>query len=401
MSSTTPPPGFDPADFEPPPLAEHAWPLRAVALDVAGFCNIACRYCAESATQPRRARMSDETLEAAWRLLFPDGKPLPGSSIRLGSGEPLLAFPLLQKLGSLIERSGGDAAAGRPAVHLTTNGTLATPEVRDWLVDSGWSVKVSLDGPREIHDRWRVTRRGTGTWSRVSQAVADLAERMPERFSVTAVLCRGADPAEVFASLAALGPRRIELVPVAHQDPAVCPGPQDVAHYRRFVDDYAKGIEAGEALPALIRFESRVRRALGYDLQRLPCSAGRGFAGVGPDGGLYPCFRFVGVDAYHLGHVNGGIEGRAAAAFRHGAGRPYEARPACRSCWAAPLCGGPCFAVSEMFGAPAGAPVEPQCEYVRADARAAVGLVERLQRKDPERLLAFLPEVRAALDRLD
>ena len=400
MRAAAPPPGFDPLDFEPPPLSDREPPLAAVALDVVGTCNIACRYCAEAATQPRRRPMSEETLEAAWRLLFPDGRPRPGRSIHLGSGEPLLAWPLLRQLDDLIDRQGGSAAEGRPEVHLTTNGTLATRPVRDWLVESGWRVKISLDGPREIHDRWRVDRRGGGTWDRVAEAVADLAARMPDRFSVTAVLCRGADPEEVFAGIAGLGVLRIELVPAAHRDSAILPGRKDLARYRRFVSGYARRLAAGDELPVLIRFEGKVRRALGHDLQRVPCAAGRAFAGVAPDGALYPCFRFIGVDAYRLGDTATGSEPGAAAAFRQGAGRPWEEREPCRSCWAAPLCGGPCFAVAEMFGPGEGRPLPLHCEYLRADARAAVWLVRRL-RRDPERLLAFLPELCQALERAE
>lgn len=385
-------------DAEPPLLPDRDWPLDALALDVVGTCNIACRYCAEAATQPTRRPMTEATLESAWKLLFPDGRPRRGASIRLGSGEPLLAFPLLRKLAALIDSHGGSAAEGRPFVHLTTNGTLASPAIRDWLVASGWTVKISLDGPREIHDRWRVTRRGEGTWERVSAAVADLAARMPERFSATAVLCRGADPAEVFAGLAGLGVRRIEMVPAAHRDPAVLPGPADVQRYRRFVNGYARRLGEGENLPVLLRFEGRVRRALGFDLQRVPCAAGRSFAGVAPDGALYPCFRFVGVEEYRLGDLESGPAPEAAAGFRHGAGRPYQEREDCRTCPAGPLCGGPCFACAELLGPGEGAPLPRHCDYVRADARAALRLVRDLQRHDPERLLAFLPEVRAALD---
>lgn len=385
-------------DAEPPPLPDRPWPLDSLALDVAGTCNIACRYCAEAATQPSRRPMTEGTLESAWKLLFADGRPRRGASIRLGSGEPLLNFPLLRKLADLIERHGGSAFDGRPFVHLTTNGTLASPAVRDWLVTSGWHVKISLDGPREIHDRWRVSRRGAGTWAPVAEAVADLAERIPERFSSTAVLCRGADPAEVFASLAGLGVRRIEMVPAAHRDPAILPGPADVERYRRFVNAYARQLAEGGDPPVLLRFESRVRRALGYDLQRVPCAAGRSFAGVAPDGTLYPCFRFVGVGAFRLGDLESGPDPEAAARFRRGAGRPYEEREACRSCPAAPLCGGPCFACAELLGPGEGAPLPRHCDYVRADARAALRLVRSLHRRDPERLLFFLPEVRAALD---
>lgn len=399
MTDLRPPAGFDPAELEPPPLPSGPWRLSSVALDVSGTCNLACRYCAEGATQPsHRRRMPETVLDDAWRLLFPDGRPRAGTSIRLGSGEPLLNLPLLRRLDAKIRERGGCVAEGRPDVFLTTNGTLAGPEVRDWLVASGWHVKISLDGPAAIHDRWRVDRRGAGTFERVSAAVTDLARRMPERLSVTAVLCRGTDPQTVFDAAAGLGVRRIELVPVAHQNPVVIPDDDDLARYRRFVRRHARRYADGEdpqSIPILVRFETSVRRVMGYDPGRVPCGAGRTFAGVARDGTLFPCFRFIGIEGYRLGDVHAGPEPTACRRFQGDAGRPYEERAPCRACWAAPLCTGPCFACAEMFGPGGGAPVPLHCGYTRADAREAVGLVRRLRDRDPERLLIFLPrEVR-------
>jgi len=389
-----PPEGFDPADVAPPPLGPGPWPLGALALDVAGRCNLGCRYCAEAATQPRRRPMEVATLEAAWRLLFPDGRPRPGASIRLGSGEPLLNLPLLRHLADLTAR--GEAAGAGPRVFLTTNGTLVDDEVAAWLATTGWHVKVSLDGPAEVHDAWRVTPAGGGTYRRAAAAARALAPRLRQRFSATAVLCRRADPAAVFWSIASLGVERIELVPVAHRDPATWPSAQDAALYRRFVWDYAHRLAEADAgdgpLPTLVRFAAQVARVMGYDNHRVACGAGRTFLGVGPGGDLYPCFRFIGLEAHRLGHLAIGIDPSRAAAFHQGVGRPYDRRRPCDECWAAPLCGGPCFAVAATLGPGGGRPVDLHCAYVLADARAAVWLVDRLRRTNPGRLLAFLPK---------
>ena len=389
MAELGPPPGFDPRSVAPPALGDGPWPIGAIAPDVAGACNLACRYCAEAATQPRRKAMAPHTLDAAWGLLCSEGGPRPGATIRLGSGEPLLALPLLRRIASLADR-----AKEPPDVFLTTNATLASPRVRQWLAASRWHVKVSLDGPQEIHDAWRVDASGRGTFARAAEAAADLAPRIGDRLSATAVLCRGSDPASVFEGIAALGVRRIELVPAAHRDAAVRPDAADVARYERFVNRYARRwLDAApqELPPALVRFETCVRRVMGYQNPRVPCGAGRTLVGVGPDGALYPCFRFVGLEDYRIGHVDGGLDASAAEAFRRSPGRPFQSRTPCAECWAAALCGGPCFAVAEMFGPGGGAPVPLHCRYVLADAQAAVWLVGRLRQTDPQRLLAFLP----------
>ena len=390
------PPGFDRDSLTSPPLGDGPWPTVAIAPDLAGECNLGCRYCAEALTQPRRNPMCEETLMAAWHFIFPDRQPKKGYSIRLGSGEPLLALPLLQRLAQLVDEGNGSAKDDKPAVFLTTNGTLISSEVSDWLVSSGWHVKISMDGPKSVHNGWRITRNGKSTFEQVSSVVADLAERIPEKFSVTAVLCRGADPEQVFEAISGLGVRRIELVPVAHRDAAVLPGPDDVRCYESFVHNYAhQYIEcAEEDRPAtLVRFENCVRRVMGYDLRHVQCGAGRSFFGIGPDGDLYPCFRFIGLESYRLGRLSTGLDAKSALAFQRGPGRPYEHRALCCKCWAAPLCGGPCFACSEMFGPGDGRPLELHCAYTLADGSAAVWMVSNLRKRNPERLLSFLPPV--------
>ena len=190
--------------------------------------------------------------------------------------------------------------------------------------------------------------------------------------------------------------RRIELVPVAHQHESILPGPGDIERYKVFVNNYARrylDCAEGKNIPALVRFENCVARVMGYGVQRIPCGAGRSFIGVGPDGYLYPCFRFIGLSRYRIGRLPTGLDAEAAVAFQHGPGRSYERRTPCRECWAAPLCGGPCFACAEMFGPGNGQPLPLHCAYTLADAQAAVWLVTQLRQRAPERLLSFLPYV--------
>jgi uncharacterized protein len=398
-SGEPPPPGFDPRDVEPPALPNRTWPITSVALDVSGRCNLACRYCAEVATLPRRPPMGNDVLDGALRLLAKAASRGSPTSLRLGSGEPLLAKPLLRRAREQLD--GAASRTGRRTdVFLTTNGTLLDNRTADWLCAAGWIVKVSLDGPEGVHDAWRVTGRGAGSFARAAAAIARLVARMPERVSATAVLCRGADPEAVFDAIALLGVRRIELVPVAHPEPSFRPDAEDVRRYAAFVRRHALRIARGERVPVLVRFAGRVARTMGFDNLRVPCGAGRTFVGAAPDGGLYPCFRFFGLPAHRLGSVTGGVDPAAAAAYRSGPGRPYQARQRCRACWAAPLCGGPCFAATATFGASSDAIVAVQCAYVLADAHAAVELVTRLRPRAPERLLAFLPHAAAGVEAL-
>lgn len=382
---------FDPTSVLPPPLPENSFPIvTSMALDVSGCCNLRCAYCAESITLPARPAMPIDILRRAVDAVFewsPEGS---GVSIHIGSGEALL------RPGAVLEisRRARNLAQSqnRPlALYLTTNGTRLDEATVAWLIEYGWNVKISIDGAAEVHDRYRVDEDGHGTFRRIEQAVRTLAMKIPEHFSTTSVLCRGSNPRQVFYDIASMGVKRIELVPVA----APCSSPfalheDDLDAYRNFIFGYVQRIADGEDVPTHIRFQKRLQKVLGYGNTRISCGAGRNFFAAGHDGTLYPCFRFVGLPDYRLGSLGSGIESVRVQWFINGAGRPYERRMICNKCWAAPLCGGPCFACAELLGRMDSSPSPDYCSMVRSESEAAIWLADVLRVEDPRRLLELV-----------
>lgn len=392
---TKPPPGFDPEGIEPPPLKDGPASIKGMAVDISGGCNLDCLYCQETAALPRRRPMAPDTFEAAWRFLFPPGQKRVRKefSIHLGSGEPFLNFPLLKRTAQLVEETQNRENV-KIGVYITTNATLLDETTTPWLIDSGWNIKVSFDGPPAVHDKWRVSPGGKGTYTQVEKALTRLVEKIPDRVTVVTVLCPGADPADVFRAIEALGVGRMEMVPVAHFKESLHPSTEDIRNYRTFIMDYAaRVLEEGDRkpVPVLHRFNQCVMRLMGYQLGEVFCGAGRNYIGVGPEGDIYPCARFIGQQEFRLGHVATGLDMEAVYAFRKGAGCSFKERDACAACWAAPLCAGPCFAFAEQFGPGDHNPVDFHCDYITATAEAAVFLVNRLRETAPERLLDFLP----------
>jgi uncharacterized protein len=307
-------------------------------------------------------------------------------SLHLGSGEPLIQADAVHEIGRIARNLQKDRDV---SLHLTTNGLLLTDEICSWLIQDNWRVKVSLDGPQLIHDKNRKDIRGQGTYCNIEKYVKKLS-KIPT-FSTTSVLCHGTDPKDVFYGIAALGVKNIELVPVA----VVNPSPlgltdTDIQKYRAFVSEYVQRLAAGEDVPYLIRFMNRLHRVMGYNNNRIPCGAGRTFLAVGPEGELYPCFRFVGIEQYILGHITTGVDRKQINMFSKKAGRSYENREKCNTCWAAPLCGGPCFACAELLFQKNGEPSPDYCNMVYADCEAAVWLVHTLREENPEKLVEFL-----------
>ncbi|MDJ0763544.1 MAG: radical SAM protein [Myxococcota bacterium] len=388
VPSSAPPAGFVAEDVASRPTRVPQMALTSLALDVSGGCNLRCRYCAEQASQPQRRPMEDGLISEAIRLLgnnCPEGSR---GSVRLGSGEPLLALPQLRRLEAEIE-----ACKASLDVFLTTNGMLVDDTTADWLAATDWRLKVSLDGPPDIHNAWRVDASGKATFAHVSAAVQRLVDRCADRVSATAVLCRRAQPKVVFDSIAALGVRRIELVCVATNDKEILLSAEDVLAYHGFVQQYADTLIGAdlETQPMLVGFEEAARRAMGYANTDLPCGAGRTLAGVDADGALYPCFRFVGLEAYRLGYLRSGLEPQLQHRFCNSVGCATGQRQPCQDCWAQSLCGGPCFSVAAFFGPGAHAPSSLHCAIQLANARAAVKYVTRQREIDAAALLPLLP----------
>lgn len=381
---------FDPGSVSPPPLTGERVPaITSMALDISGQCNLRCAYCAEYATLPERAVMPPKIRQRAVDAVFEWSPKGCGVSIHLGSGEALLNPAAVLEIGRQARRLA--QIRNRPlALYITTNGTLLDDAIMRWFIGDGWNVKISIDGGAQVHDRYRVYKNGKGTFRRIEHAVRTLAGKMPVHFSTTSVLCRGTDPVKVFYEIASMGVRKIELVPVATTSPSqLSLRDDDLAAYHDFIFDYAERIAGGEKLPTHIRFQKRLKKALGYGNTRIPCGAGRNFIAAGHDGKLYPCFRFVGASQYIMGDLDSGINPERVKWFGNEPGRPYEKRDECAMCWAAALCGGPCFACAELLGR-AGSPSHDYCSMVRSESEAAVWLADVLKDEHPQLLLDLL-----------
>jgi uncharacterized protein len=161
--------------------------LETLVLQSTPFCNIDCAYC----YLPHRSskqRMSEHTLEQTFRRVFSSPFVNNHLTVLWHAGEPLvLGVDYYRTALELLERH------RRPdvsvTVHFQTNGTLLNQEWIDFFRATGAQVGVSLDGPAELHDRSRKTRRGTGTYQEVMRGVR-LLQSNDFSFHVITVLTR-------------------------------------------------------------------------------------------------------------------------------------------------------------------------------------------------------------------
>ena len=158
-------------------IAGSAWPTDAphafhlLAKPSGSTCNIDCSYCfflSKEALYPdQRQHMSDGTLETYIRQLL-ESHQAPKVQVAWQGGEPtLMQLAFFQRAVELVERH---RRPGQIIEHsIQTNGTLLDDDWCRFFKQHRFLVGLSVDGPRELHDRYRVDRLGHGTFSRVLQ----------------------------------------------------------------------------------------------------------------------------------------------------------------------------------------------------------------------------------------
>jgi uncharacterized protein len=128
-------------------------------------CNFRCTYCYEDFAI---GRMSPETVIAVKRLIGRRADRLSHLQISWFGGEPMLARPIIEDISSFArdaeQRSGHLSYAG----DMTTNGYLLNGKAIEFLADLGIrTYQISLDGPKQYHDRTRVRADGGGSFDRI------------------------------------------------------------------------------------------------------------------------------------------------------------------------------------------------------------------------------------------
>jgi uncharacterized protein len=143
-------------------------------------CNLNCTYChmnPESVGASKEAFDLDQpTADAIIRFALES--PNPRLTFEFQGGEPFLNFPVMRYFVREARRR-GEAIGKVVEFSVTTNLMLVTDEHMEFCRDSGVTVSYSLNGPQDIHDHFRITRNGSGSFETVVRKLHDLRGRFP------------------------------------------------------------------------------------------------------------------------------------------------------------------------------------------------------------------------------
>lgn len=164
-------------------------PLYVMAKPIGAHCNLTCKYCyylekQELYKEEKQQMMSDELLERFIRQYI-EAQTSPTIQFTWHGGEAFMRpLSFYQKAVRLQQQY----AQGRQIDNcIQTNGTLINAEWARFLHDNNWLVGVSIDGPQEFHDEYRINKSGRPSWAKVMHGI-DLLNKYQVEWNAMAVV---------------------------------------------------------------------------------------------------------------------------------------------------------------------------------------------------------------------
>jgi len=353
--------------------------VKALCLHIAHTCNLNCAYCfaSQGKYHGERAVMSFEVGKRALDFLIENSGTRHNLEVDFFGGEPLMNFQVVKDLVAYA-RSVEKKYDKNFRFTLTTNGILIDKDVIDFCNAEMSNVVLSLDGRKEIHDRYRVDYAGNGSWERIVPKFQQLVEaRGGKNYYMRGTFThQNPDFLADIQQMLDLGFTELSMEPV------VCaPGdPSELTEEDRKIvmDQYEKLAEL------MLKREREGKPFTFYhymiDLSDGPCiykrisgcGSGTEYMAVTPWGDLYPCHQFVGEEKYRLGDLWTGVTNKEAQKEFFDCN--VYARPECADCWAKLYCSGGCAANAYHATGSVKGVYEPGCDLFRKRMECAIML---------------------------
>ena len=275
-------------------------------------CNLACRYCRVDHNNPDPMMMSVETCKKIIKRVLEE---IPGQKCIIGfhGGEPLLNIKAVVE-GSRYAREVAASAGKELSLSLQTNGLLLGQYSR-LLKELQVDVGVSIDGPKEIHNRLRIFRSGRGSFEEVMAGI-EAARKSGLNPGFLAVIHEPEDYLTVARFLVEkLQARSFRLNYSCYEGRAKKELSFDLQRAADFAQHWLKLVDFAQeefgrtgtwlSIDDLNLFVAHlIAKQRPHMCYRSPCGAGNSILGFGHDGRIYPCEELVGKEEFCLGHID-------------------------------------------------------------------------------------------------
>lgn len=332
--------------------APEPGPVRMLILKMVGYCNLACTYCYDFNDVHYKDRLTIEDATAA----IEQGLELAddGLQVLFHGGEPLLAFRAVQQLTAFAKERALELGR-QVSFSIQTNGTRFTDEIVKFLLDEEFSVGLSIDGPPELNDKYRIDHRGRGSGAGIEAALM----KWPELRRVTGVLTTVTSNnvrhlGAIVEYVRSLGIRSWDATLFQEAGRATQTASSTAPGTREVVDawlDLLDGVEAGTydriRISPVLHY---IHNVLSYARNNIcmrggGCGAGRELISISAGGAIEAC-DCIKKPELELGRVattslREARTGKTAGMIR---ARTQDTLSPCRTCGVRAYCGGTCLA---------------------------------------------------------
>ena len=323
--------------------------IKALCIHIAHTCNLNCEYCfaSQGKYHGERALMSFETGKQALDFLVANSGTRRNLEVDFFGGEPLMNFDVVKQMVEYA-RSIEKEHNKNFRFTLTTNGMLIDDDVIDFANREMSNVVLSLDGRKEIHDRYRVDYAGNGSWEKIVPKFQKLVEARGGKDYYMRGTFTHANPDFLndIKQMLDLGFTELSMEPVvcAKGDPSELTDEDMVIVKKQYEELAQLMLEKDKEGKPFTFYHYMIDLTGGPCIYKRisGCGSGTEYMAVTPWGDLYPCHQFVGDDKFKLGDIWNGVDNTEIQ--NEFLSCNVYAREECHDCWAKLYCSGGCAA---------------------------------------------------------
>nr|WP_317412939.1 thioether cross-link-forming SCIFF peptide maturase [uncultured Solibaculum sp.] len=352
-------------------------PIKAMCLHVAHDCNLRCEYCfaAKGDFGGERKLMPLEVGKKAIDFLIERSGSRRNLELDFFGGEPLMNFDVVKQVVAYA-RSKEKEYNKNFRFTITTNGILLTDDKIEFINREMSNVVLSIDGRQEVNDRLRFRVDGSGSYDSILPKFQKLVQTRGDKdyYARGTFTRHNLDFSEDVMHLHDVGFDQVSVEPVV-SDPKL--------PYAITEEDLPKVFDEYDRL-ALRLLDAR-KKGEGFnffhfmlDLDQGPCAikrlrgcgCGNEYVAVTPEGDIYPCHQFVGMEDWKMGSVlDNSVDMDAKARF---AKANIYGKTDCGDCWAKFYCSGGCNANNLQYAGDILKPHKLSCELEKKRLECAI-----------------------------
>lgn len=324
--------------------------LKCIELNVSHTCNMNCRYCygEYGSYGGQEMLMNVETSKMAIDFLIKNSGDNKELVISFFGGEPLMNFNVIkQSVYYSIEQC--KKYNKEISFDLTTNGTLLSGEIMDFIIKHNINIVLSMDGEKGEQDYLRPLRDNKSSYDTIAKKLVMYQKSKNSLYCRSTITRKNKDILKNINTFKNLKLTSLFTVPVESDDKELALTIEDYEKIKNDYTEWTKTVIKKIQNTSIINLKYEIYLKFLYDgVMKLyhgskrihNCGAGRNMVCINPDGEVFLCHRFCNNKKYKVGDIYEGLDTDKNKDFSK---IFIEEDEECNSCWLKFLCSGGCL----------------------------------------------------------